>query len=267
MQQQDYSCGAAALATVLNYQFQDRMTEQEVIGFIFIHGQTPEEGVKKYLRRQGFSLLDLKRFAEFRGYKTVGYKGMTLDDLVDTLNEDRMPILVPISPMGYHHFVIVRGLFGKRIYLADPALGNTTMTINQFLSIWVEGIGFLISKKPTAQASAQNNIASDQKLDEITAAGAASPVEPLSAAPTRGFLLGIKPDEAVPDQDQVRHLMGPQINFENPRLFPTFTDPQGSPILTFFSLQRYNANIQFGDPSGNFIDFSPPPGQPIRVNQ
>ncbi len=274
MQQQDYSCGAAAVATILNYQYQDKLSEQEVIGFIFVHGQTPEEGIKKYLRRQGFSLLDLKRFAEFRGYKTTGYKGMTLDDLVETLNEERTPILVPISPMGYNHFVIVRAIFGKRIYLADPALGNISMTINHFLGIWVEGIGFIVSKKPVAQASAQKTIVSDAKLDEVTAAGAAAPVQPSQTAPSarsvaseRAFLLGIKSGEAAPDDDQLRHVMEPQLYLENPRLFQTLRDPQGSPILTIFSLQRYNANIQLGDPSGNFIDFSPPPGQPIKIAQ
>ncbi len=266
-QQQDYSCGAAALATILDFQFQDRVTEQEVIGFIFIHGQTPEEGIKKYLRRQGFSLLDLKRFAEFQGYKTTGYKGMTLDDLVETLNEDRTPILVPISLMGYNHFVVVRALFGKRIYLADPALGNTTMTITQFLGIWVEGIGFIVSKKPAAQASAQKIIASDEQLEEITAAGAAPAVPTSAPAPAPNVLLGIKPGEAAPDEDQLRHVMEPADYLNVARFLPTITDTHSLPLLTIFSVQNYNASIQFGDPVGNFIDFSPAPGQPLKINQ
>jgi len=30
-------------------------------------------------------------------------------------------------------------------------------------------------------------------------------------------------------------------------------------------VQRYNPVIQLGRPAGNFIDFTPPPGQPLQA--
>jgi predicted double-glycine peptidase len=153
LQKLDFSCGAAALATLLSFHFRDAVQEAQVIGFIFIHGQTPAEGLKKYIRRRGFSLLDLKRFAAFRGYKVAGYKGMDLKDLLEFLVIERTPVLVPIVPLGYSHFVVLRGIRQGRVLLADPAYGNTTMSIGRFAEVWVDGIGLIVSKREIARAS------------------------------------------------------------------------------------------------------------------
>ena len=61
VQQWDLSCGAAALTTLLNFQHQDMVTEKQVA--IALMGR--EEYIKNPLLvniRQGFSLLDLKRY-------------------------------------------------------------------------------------------------------------------------------------------------------------------------------------------------------------
>ena len=149
IQNLDFSCGAAALSTVLRYGYGEDTSERELISMIFVFGQTPEKGVKKYFKRQGFTLLDLKRAARAKGFPSVGYKGMTLDELVETLEQDRLPILVPIRPMGYNHFVVVKGVLGNRVYIADPAFGNKTMTISQFTDTWIDGIGFIVKPRPS----------------------------------------------------------------------------------------------------------------------
>ena len=74
LQNLDYSCGAAALATVLRHGFGVDVTERELISLIFVFGQTPKAGIKKYFKRQGFTLLDLKRAARAKGYPSIGYK-------------------------------------------------------------------------------------------------------------------------------------------------------------------------------------------------
>jgi len=262
-QQLDYSCGAAAMATLLSFFFQDQVAEPEVIGFIFIHGQTPEEGLKKYFRRQGFSLLDLKRFAKFRGYQAAGYKEMTLEDLLEFLEVDRIPVLVPIKPFGYHHFVIVRGIRGNRVFLADPAVGNTTVTIARFLDIWVDGVGFVVTKRAVGKPSL-GKAPSDEELAQITAAGIPSRSTP-SPPPSPPLLLTIKPQEPVPDLLRLRPVLERQPPPEVPRLVQTFTDPLGVMLFTTFEAQNLDPVIQLGQPAGNFIDFSPPPGQPIKV--
>lgn len=95
--------------------------------------------------RQGFSLLDLKRFVDRRGYRGVGYGQLTLENLVQ-----RAPILVPIDTHGYNHFVIFRGIAGNRVLLADPAWGNRTMTAERFERVWIDygplgKVGFVVA--------------------------------------------------------------------------------------------------------------------------
>jgi predicted double-glycine peptidase len=141
----DLSCGAAALTTILNYQFGDMVTEREVaIGLI---------GQERYLRdpdlvrlQSGFSLLDLKRYVESRGYVGVGLGGLSLADLVDTA-----PMLVPISRHGYDHFVVFRGVMGNRVLLADPAFGTVTMPVRRFERVWLDletlgRVGFYVAR-------------------------------------------------------------------------------------------------------------------------
>ena len=137
MQEWDLSCGAAALTTLLRYQHGDTITEKQVaLGLIDrdIYIANPD----LVRLRQGFSLLDLKRYVDSRGYRGLGFGQMKLDDLLK-----RAPVLVPISVFGYNHFVIFRGRLGDRVLLADPAWGNRTMTADEFLRAWIEyrGIG------------------------------------------------------------------------------------------------------------------------------
>ncbi len=268
----DYSCGAAALATLLSYFFRDRTAETDVIGFILIHGQTPEEGLKKYFRRHGFSLLDLKRFVEFRGYKSAGYKSMDLNDLMTFVYDERVPVLVPINPLGYNHFVIVRAVAQNRIFLADPALGKTTMTIARFLSLWVDGVGFIVTKKPSVQIS-MGAIASDAEMDQITAAGVAVYSRPPGASSAPPSTVALSPsllqigagEEVPPEIPQIMSVIQRQASGEFPRVNQTYTDTLSRGLLDIFELQNFSGGLQLGQPAGNFVDFTPPKGQPISI--
>ena len=146
IQKYDLSCGAAALDTLLRYEWGDTVTEQDVaLGLI-----KREEYIAhpELIRTQeGFSLLDLKRYAETRGYKGIGLAQLELDDLVE-----RAPIMVPVNALGYDHFVIFRGVMGNRVLLADPAWGNRTMTVDKFQRMWLDygepigHVGFLVAR-------------------------------------------------------------------------------------------------------------------------
>ena len=65
-QRLDYSCGAAALATILRYGFGDEVTERDILKELFDLLSEDEEGLR---RKEGFSLLDLQHVAQARGYK------------------------------------------------------------------------------------------------------------------------------------------------------------------------------------------------------
>jgi hypothetical protein len=93
-------------------------------------------------QRLGFSLLDLKRFLEGRGYLGEGYGDVSLTDLVDLA-----PAIVPIRiHQAYDHFVVFRGIALGRAVLADSAYGNRTMSIARFLEVWRGQIAFVVRR-------------------------------------------------------------------------------------------------------------------------
>lgn len=136
MQQWESSCAAAAVATVLTYGFRDAVSEGYVAARMLEH--TNPKLVRK---RGGFSLLDMKRFAEDRGYTGQAYRHLSLEDL----RLFHAPI-VPIAPHGYNHYVVFNGVQGQRVLLADPAFGNRRMRISRFLDVWMDGLAFIIDR-------------------------------------------------------------------------------------------------------------------------
>lgn len=146
IQTYDVSCGAAALATVLRYQHGDMVEEREVAIGLMGRPEYLERPELVQLRR-GFSLLDLKRYADGRGYEGIGFGRMDLDDLVA-----KAPVIVPISTNEYNHFVVFRGRLGNRVLLADPAFGNVTMTVDAFERAWIDygdigKVGFVVQRR------------------------------------------------------------------------------------------------------------------------
>ena len=143
LQRFDYSCGAAALATLLRYGFGETVTERDILLELF--ALLPEE--EKALRReQGFSLLDLQRVAQARGYKAEGFR--LTPEFLPKLGG---PVIVFIQPRDYKHFAVLRGTRGDRVYLADPSRGNIRMPGYHFLETWLdetgEGIIFVVEPK------------------------------------------------------------------------------------------------------------------------
>jgi uncharacterized protein len=136
-QEFDYSCGSAALATLLNGYLGEKFTEQQVIQGLMNYGDA-----EKIQQRRAFSLLDMKRFVEVLGYNGVGYKA-ELDD-IRALNK---PAIIPLELSGYKHFVVYRGIYGNHIFISDPFRGNTSFTIDQFLTMWSQNIVFVVSSE------------------------------------------------------------------------------------------------------------------------
>ena len=94
-----------------------------------------------------FSLLDLQRVAQARGYNAQGFR----------LEPEQLamlggPVIVFIEPRGYEHFAVLRGVRGDRVYLADPSRGNIRMPGYTFLEGWLQdggtGIIFVVEPKP-----------------------------------------------------------------------------------------------------------------------
>jgi predicted double-glycine peptidase len=133
LQKFDVSCAAAAEATLLHLKFGDNVSERDVsLGLIARKEYIDNPAIVRI--RQGFSLLDLKRYAEQRGYRGRGLGDMSLAELVELA-----PVIVPVRFYGYNHFVVFRGVTTNgRVVLADPAYGNRSMTTDRFMRAWIE---------------------------------------------------------------------------------------------------------------------------------
>jgi uncharacterized protein len=134
-QRWDISCGAAALSTVLTYDFKDPTPETSIVVWL-LH----RVDAGRVRSRGGFSLLDLKHFAQARGYHAEAFSGMKIEDLV----MERTSVITPIHAKGVDHFVVVKGIVAGHVLLADPAFGNMTMRVDQFQRLWKGGIVFVV---------------------------------------------------------------------------------------------------------------------------
>ena len=136
----DYSCGSAALTTLLNgyTNLNTTLTEQQVMEGLMKFGETD-----KIVERRSFSLLDMKRFVSAIGFESGGYRG-EFSDLV----KQGQPAIVPISYAGFKHFVVFKAYKNGRVYVADPALGNISFDEVRFKEIWENNTLFLINVAP-----------------------------------------------------------------------------------------------------------------------
>lgn len=146
LQQWELSCAAASLATILRFQYGVPVTERSVaLGLI---NRTEYIANPDLVRmRHGFSLLDLKRYVDGVGYEGVGLGQLALSDL-----RALAPIIVPVNLQGYPHFVVFRGATSHEVLLADPAFGNVNLSIEKFMSGWIEyrdlqRVGFVVKKE------------------------------------------------------------------------------------------------------------------------
>lgn len=141
-QQYDFSCGSAALATLLAYHYEDKVTEQEVFKEMY------EKGNREKIQREGFSLLDIKNYLTSRGYRADGFRTG-----LDKLASIGVPAIVLINHGGYRHFVVIKGISQREVLLGDPAAGLKRVARADFEPMW-NGILFLIrNKKDVAQSN------------------------------------------------------------------------------------------------------------------
>lgn len=141
-QQYDFSCGSAALATLLAYHYEDKVSEQDVFKEMY------DKGNQEKIRREGFSLLDIKNYLVGRGYRADGFRTS-----LDKLGTIGVPAIVLINHNGYRHFVVVKGISEREVLLGDPAAGLKRMARADFEPMW-NGILFLIrNKKDVAQST------------------------------------------------------------------------------------------------------------------
>jgi hypothetical protein len=136
-QQFDFSCGSAAVATLLTHHYGTPVTEKAVFESMFATGDQAK------IRKQGFSMLDMKRFLATHGFVGDGFQ-----QPLDKLLEAKLPAIVLISDRGYNHFVVIKGAEDGRILLGDPSSGTRSVTRDRFMELWANKLLFVVHKYP-----------------------------------------------------------------------------------------------------------------------
>lgn len=131
-QKYDYSCGSAALATLLQEFYDKDVSEQEVLNAMYAVGD------QELIKQKGFSLLDMQSYLKTLGYRGEGYRAP-----LEKLSKADIPAIVLINQRGYTHFVVVAGVMDDSVLLLDSARGKKVVRRGEFLEQW-NGILFII---------------------------------------------------------------------------------------------------------------------------
>jgi len=146
-QRYDFSCGSAATATLLTFQYGHRVSEADVFKEMYAAGD------QKKIRKEGFSLLDMRRYLLSKGFQADGFKLP-----LEKLEEEGLPAIVLLNDRGYRHFVVVKGLRNGRVLIGDPARGTRAMARTRFDKLWDNRVLFVVrNRRDIAQFNASND--------------------------------------------------------------------------------------------------------------
>ncbi len=140
-QKYDFSCGSAALATMLSAGYGMQTTEADLIRWMMTGADTRE------IIRNGFSMLDMKRYVESIGMRAHGFRVEP-----DALYRLQMPVIALLDLKGYKHFVLVKGASAGRVFVADPALGHRVMNEQDFVAGWNGILLAVVGDRPLADS-------------------------------------------------------------------------------------------------------------------
>lgn len=135
-QQYDFSCGSAAIATLLTHQYATPADEVEVFRGMYAGGDQAR------IRREGFSLLDMRRYLQSRGFEADGFEVP-----LDKLSAEGLPAIVLLNDRGYRHFVVVKGLRQGRVLVGDPARGTRAIRRRDFDRLWDNRVLFVVHNR------------------------------------------------------------------------------------------------------------------------
>jgi len=151
LQQYDYSCGSAAVASLLTYHYGRPSKEEDVFKSMFATGD------QEKIQREGFSLLDMKTHLARQGLNADGFKVS-----LDRIAELGVPVITLINTGGYRHFVIVKGMDNDEILLGDPAQGVLIVKKDRFQAAW-SGVALII-RNEASRGKANFNLAQDWRV-------------------------------------------------------------------------------------------------------
>lgn len=120
-QQYDFSCGAAAVATLLSHHYGKKTSEAQVFKQMWANGD------REKIKRRGFSLLDMKSFLVSQGFRADGFRLP-----LGKIHKAGIPAIALIEVDDYKHFVVIKGMSESEVLVGDPTLGVRVMPRNEF---------------------------------------------------------------------------------------------------------------------------------------
>ncbi|MBL4619465.1 MAG: C39 family peptidase [Marinicaulis sp.] len=150
-QQFDFSCGSAALATLLTFHYDHDVSETSAFQAMW------DVGDQDRISELGFSLLEMKQYLEENDMIADGFR-LTLD----RIQEIGVPGIALIEVKGYKHFVVIKGITDKTVLIGDPSAGVHARTRKEFEKLW-DGVVLFI-RSDVARGKANFNKAADWRL-------------------------------------------------------------------------------------------------------
>ena len=147
MQNEDYSCGAASLATLMRHYFNTDINERKVLDTV---EEMFTEDEFEVIAESGLSFLELGQVSEALGFQSAAVRLTN-----EALRQLRGPVLVYVETSDYKHFAVFRGFFQGHAYLADPSRGNVRLTMETFHNEW-KGQALVLGKQGFGVPSEHN---------------------------------------------------------------------------------------------------------------
>lgn len=128
LQQHEYTCGAASLATILRYYYDDPISETEILQATLLKLSDKEREDRE---QNGLSMEDLAR-----GASRLKYAAAVLEMDYEKLHKLPAPVIVRLVTEDFKHFVVYRGELDGWVFVADPIRGNVRMPRHEFIKLW-----------------------------------------------------------------------------------------------------------------------------------
>lgn len=142
-QTSDFTCGPAAIATLLTHYYGQTVSEQSVTERSVADMESRGKAVT-----EGLTLLSLRNVLSQESVAGSGYK-LTLEQLRGVMAQGLPVVANVVYPKG--HYYLVLAVDDQNVLLADPSWGVRSQPLDNFLNAW-NGV-VLIPQPSEAQAT------------------------------------------------------------------------------------------------------------------
>ncbi|MCD6259819.1 MAG: C39 family peptidase [Helicobacteraceae bacterium] len=128
-QRYDYSCGSAALSTLLSYYYDANVSELMILESVLEAKGIKEEPSELENQKglNGLSFYELSQYASAQGFKAIGI-ALSMQEL----KKLQIPAIVFVKIRKQEHFTVLKKMDERYAYLADPSFGNIRVNHAKF---------------------------------------------------------------------------------------------------------------------------------------